>query len=201
MAARAYRMTRKAEATALTRQRILEATLKLHGEKGIFGTSWKDIAREADVALGTVYNHFPGLDELVPACGELLMERTKPPEPGAIDDIIGNARSSRQRLLRVAKTLFAFYQRGGRHLESDFRERELPAVRDWETYLRSMITGFVTQALSSEKLDTHDIERIGFLFDPPTFRAMRDRGFDGDEAAENVAQLAICWIKHRRHPK
>jgi AcrR family transcriptional regulator len=198
LAARRYTMTRKREATALTRQRILEATLKLHGEKGIFGTSWKDIAQEAGVALGTVYNHFPNLEELVPACGELLMERTQPPEPGAIGDIIGNAKTPRLRLLRVAKTLFAFYQRGGRHLDTDFRERELAAVREWEAYLRSMISGFLAEALSGVKLDAQDIERIGFLLDPPTFRAMRDRGFDVDEAAENVAQLALCWIKHRR---
>lgn len=38
--------------------RIVEATLKLHGQKGIFGTTWQEIAQEADVAIGTVYKHF-----------------------------------------------------------------------------------------------------------------------------------------------
>jgi AcrR family transcriptional regulator len=54
-----------------TRQRIAEATLALHSEKGMFDTSWKDIAERADVSVATVYKHFPSLDELVPACGRV----------------------------------------------------------------------------------------------------------------------------------
>ena len=147
MSPRRYSMTRKKAVTAEFRQRILDATLKLHGQKGIFGTSWKDIAHEADVSVGTVYKHFPTLDELVPACGELLMERLKPPNPESIGEILGNATTPIERLLNVAKALFAFYHRGGRHLESDLRERELPAMREWEDYLRAMVTGFIREAL------------------------------------------------------
>ena len=38
-----------------TRRRIVEATLALHTEKGMFDTSWRDIARRADVSAATVY--------------------------------------------------------------------------------------------------------------------------------------------------
>ena len=66
MAPRKYTMDKRKAAVEETRQRILEATLALHSEKGIFGTSWQDIAHRADVSVGTVYKHFPSLDELVP---------------------------------------------------------------------------------------------------------------------------------------
>ena len=53
-----------------------------HAEQGIAAPSIHDVARRADVALGTVYRHFPTLEELVGACGKLTFERLElvPPE-------------------------------------------------------------------------------------------------------------------------
>ena len=194
MSPRRYSMIRKKAAIAETRQRIVEATLELHGQKGIFGTSWKDIAREADVSVGTVYKHFPTLDELVPACGELLMERVRPPKPESAGEIISEAKDPGERLRRVAAELFAFYHRGGRHLDSDLRERELPATREWEEYLRAMVTGFLREALVDCDPGGEVIERISFLFDFPTFNAMRIRGIGPDTAAETVTGMVMSWI-------
>ena len=67
-------MSRRAAAVAQTRKRIVDATLELHGEQGIAATSWDDIAARAGVGVGTVYRHFPSLDELVPASGEITMQ-------------------------------------------------------------------------------------------------------------------------------
>ena len=55
-------MTRRAASRNETRNRIVEATAKLHGERGVLGTTWQDIAREADVSVSTVYAHFPSLE-------------------------------------------------------------------------------------------------------------------------------------------
>lgn len=194
MAPRRYDMAGKRAATAEFRQRILDATLNLHGQKGIFGTSWKDIASAADVSVGTVYKHFPTLAELVPACGELLMERLQPPQPDQIGEIIGDAKRPAERLLRVAKALFDFYHRGGAHLESDLRERELPAMREWEDYLRAMVTGFIREALVENNISEETAVRISFLFDLPAFNAMRIRGMGPETASETATELAILWL-------
>ena len=177
------------------RHRIVEATLKLHGLNGIFGTSWKDIAAEANVSVGTVYRHFPTLDQLVPACGELLMERVRPPQPDSITSILGDATDPAERVLRVAEALFAFYERGGPHLDSDLRERELPAVREWEEFLSAMVAGFVTEALAGSIPTTGTIEQVTFLFDFPTFKAMHARGLDVAQAAKTAAQMALAWLE------
>ena len=66
-------MSKRAAAAARTRERIVDATRDLHGEQGIAATSWEDIAARAGVGVGTVYRHFPSLDELIPACGEITM--------------------------------------------------------------------------------------------------------------------------------
>jgi AcrR family transcriptional regulator len=187
-------MTRKKAASEETRLKIVDATLKLHGQRGIFGTSWADIAREADVSVGTVYKYFPTLDELVPACGELLMAKVQPPQPDSIGVILGDATEPGERLRRVADALFSFYHRGGRHLDADLRERELPAVREWEEFLRRMVEGFVREALAGHSADDQLISRLSFLFDFSTYNAMRIRGMDAETATATVTELAMAWL-------
>lgn len=50
------------------RQRIVKATVFLHAEKGAASTTYKDIAEKADVAIPSVYKHFPDLSSLFMAC-------------------------------------------------------------------------------------------------------------------------------------
>src|ERR687889_410874 len=101
-------MDKRRAAVEETRQRILEATLTLHSEKGIFGTSWQDIAERADVSVGTVYKHFPSLDELVPACGEQIYAITRPPSLEDAPEIFAEANSLDERLQRLIDELFGF---------------------------------------------------------------------------------------------
>src|SRR2546427_11743896 len=84
MTPRAYKMERRAEASAETRRRIVDAAIALHAEKGVLGTSWADIARQADVAVGTVYRYFPTHDQLVSACTSENARRTRPPSPAML---------------------------------------------------------------------------------------------------------------------
>jgi AcrR family transcriptional regulator len=57
-------MERRAERTAETRSRIERAALKHFVEKGIAETSIRDIADEARISLGAMYNHFASKEEL-----------------------------------------------------------------------------------------------------------------------------------------
>lgn len=192
MSPRRYVMNRRNSSVAETKQRILEATLKLHTSKGIFGTSWQDIAREADVALGTVYKHFPSLEQLVPACGELLMQRIQPPSPDDAEEIIGDAVEPAERLHRVIAALFDFYERGGAHLETDIRERQLPAMQEWERHQREMVTHFVSKALRDWALSADEIQMASALLDFPTYQAMRARDISTDQAVQQVGNMIMC---------
>ncbi len=192
MTPRQYDMSKREAARAETRRRIVEATAKLHGERGVFGTSWQEIAEEADVSVATVYNHFPSLDELLPACGALVMERARPPRAQDAARIIGEAETRAERLCAVARELFAYYERGGPHLEVDVRERELiPGMREWEDSERSVVSTLVAAALGPID-DQELVERVSALFDPPTYRAMRARGLSAEEAADTAAGAAAC---------
>jgi AcrR family transcriptional regulator len=67
---RRYELKARAEAQQATRARIAAAAADLHEEVGIARTTVADIARRAGVQRVTVYNHFPDLEALLPACTE-----------------------------------------------------------------------------------------------------------------------------------
>ena len=184
-------MSRRAASRNETRNRIVEATAKLHGERGVLGTTWQDIAREADVSVSTVYAHFPSLDELLPACGQLVMSLVRPPTAGDAYEIIGNAHGTRERLLRVARALFSFYERGGPHIEVDLRERQLPGMREWEESQRTTVAALVRAALIDEAPTAASVRLISAFFDLPTYKALRTRGVTTKRAAETVAEVAL----------
>src|ERR687895_3002808 len=158
-------MGKRRVAVEETRQRILEATLALHSEKGIFGTSWQDIARRADVSVATVYKHFPSLDELVPACGELMYAITRPPSMEDAPQIFAGARSLEERLGRLVSELFDFYERGAGYIETDFQERQLPEVQEWEAHMRATIAGLVREALLPVGPDGNTVVAVSALLD------------------------------------
>ncbi|MEE2030877.1 TetR/AcrR family transcriptional regulator [Rhodococcus chondri] len=61
---------------ASTRRRIIEVSLDLFAEQGFFGTSVDAIAKAADISRATLYQYFPGKDEifleLLDECGRAL---------------------------------------------------------------------------------------------------------------------------------
>jgi len=189
MTPREYDMTVRVAAAGETRRRILEAALELRAEQGISGTSWQDIAARADVSVGTVYRYFPGVRELVPACGELLFEKTRRPASGDARAVVGEAVAPVDRLERAALALFAFYERAGAYLDSDPRERELPEVQAWEEDRRKTVTAFVREALGTTRVPSRELQLVTAFFDFGTFSALRARGVSTRRAATTVAEL------------
>ena len=95
---------------------------------GNFDTFWKDIAERSDVSVATVYNHFPSLDELVPACGALIMAITNPPSLEDAPRIFGDVQALEERIEHLISKMFSFYERGEPYIEVGPKERQLPAV-------------------------------------------------------------------------
>jgi len=78
---RSYQLKRRAERQDQTRQKIVEAAIALHQEKGIVATTMVDVAAEAKVGRATVYRHFPDETALVGACSGQYFERHPLPDP------------------------------------------------------------------------------------------------------------------------
>lgn len=86
---RRYELKARAESQRETRDRIAKAAAELHEVKGVAQTTVSEIARRAGVTRLTVYNHFPGLSELLPACAAHYAALHPFPDVGsvlAVDD-------------------------------------------------------------------------------------------------------------------
>ena len=77
---RKYELKARAESQRETRERITKAAAELHEEIGVARTTVAEIARRADVQRLTVYNHFPELSDLLPACSAHYMSHHPLPD-------------------------------------------------------------------------------------------------------------------------
>src|SRR5918997_1579261 len=60
-----------------TRERILEAALRLFGERGYEATTMRDVAREAGASLGLAYRYFASKEEFALALYMRLAEKSE----------------------------------------------------------------------------------------------------------------------------
>jgi AcrR family transcriptional regulator len=99
MKKRKYTKTRRAEQQDETRERIVEAAVKLHEELGPANTSIKAIAEVAGVQRLTVYRHFPDDASLFEACTSHYLGLHPPPNMGDWTEIVNASERSYSALL------------------------------------------------------------------------------------------------------
>jgi AcrR family transcriptional regulator len=116
-------MRKRAEDMAETRQRIIEATVRLHGTLGPAATTIAGIAEEAGVTRLTVYRHFPDDHALFDACSSHWLGQQVLPDPqrwGEVADPV-------ERLRVGLADLYRFYRDGESMLRLVYRDKaELP---------------------------------------------------------------------------
>jgi AcrR family transcriptional regulator len=196
MSPRKYDMSKRAAATEATRRRIVDATRELHEAQGIAATSWDDIARRADVGVGTVYRHFPSLDELIPACGAVVMDIVELPDPAAVPARFEDVRGRRARLERLASDAFSIYERGADPLDRARQERELhPVLEETTKALEASLGALIDAALEPFDADDADRRVVRAMIDLSTWRALRAQGLAGEEAAQAVAQMLAARLR------
>jgi AcrR family transcriptional regulator len=88
-----YRMVARAEGMAVTRDRIVQATLKLVLEQAYEDVTLVAIAHAADVSHQTVLNHFESKEKVAAAAAEVLSRQTASvraqAKPGYLTGAIG----------------------------------------------------------------------------------------------------------------
>lgn len=104
---RPYTQQRRAEQTAETRQRIVEAAIDLHGSVGPGRTTISMVAERAGVQRHTFYAHFPDERSLLMACSGEAMARDPFPDATAWREIA----RPKVRLKAGLDALYAWYAR------------------------------------------------------------------------------------------
>lgn len=115
---RPYRMTRRAELEAQTRQRITESAVELHGTVGPARTTISALAEHAGVQRATVYRHFPDEAAIYAACSAHWLAQNPFPDLAewvAIEDV-------EERLDRAVSELYGHYRCNERMMANILRD-------------------------------------------------------------------------------
>jgi AcrR family transcriptional regulator len=178
---RKYELKARAEAQQATRARIAGAAAALHEEMGIAKTTVADIARRAGVQRLTVYNHFPDLQALLPACtAHWLGEHPQPDlQPAlALED-------PEERLRTVLSSLYGWYRETAPMQRRVFGERAtVPELDAWmaqstDPMLAELATGL------AEGFDRPDADAlIALALDFWAWQRLDSVGLDDAVAAE-----------------
>ena len=190
MSPRKYDMGKRAAAVAQTRQRIVDAARELHSEQGIAATSWDDIAARAGVGVGTVYRHFPSLDELIPACGEIAMQVVALPDASRVPALFEHATESAERIERLVREVFAIYERGAPELRAIRRECDVhPRVAQDRDQLEASLSALVDTALRPLDATQQDRAVARAMIDLNTWEALRDQGLGPGESVAAISDM------------
>lgn len=167
-----------------TRRRIVEATLAAHDEQGISATTVRDIAHRAGVAPSTVLHHFPQMDELVRACGELSEHLLPMPS----EAVLAGASGALERVRTMAQAMFAWWDAMGPgfdHLRID--RRRIPEVDAWMAGLAQRHRSLAASALGEG--DDRRVDLLVALTSADAWTGLRSAGADPTSAAADVAAL------------
>lgn len=191
---RTYSLGRRADAVAATRQRIMDAALELYQERGIAATTMQDVARRADVAPGTVANHFGSAEALATEAGQRLLSDLRLPPIEVFDGIDRLA----ERVRILARELSRFFRRS----EPWFTvwQREPGSVEAWAEVERRYYREFgvlIQAAVAPLAPDPEAMLVAGSLITPPVLGAFEAAGRSSDEAADLVASVIVAWLATR----
>lgn len=184
MTRRPYRLKRRAEGAEETRRRLVQATFELHGEQGISATTMKQIADRAGVGVGTVYHHFPTLDDTIMACGQMVMAMC----PAPTEAIFAGVPTMKERLARLARALFDHLDK----VEFDMARAEsgrLPILRGFVGEEQAHRIELARAALAPFAIDRDLIGVAAALLDVGVYRALQSAGLSLDQAAETIADV------------
>lgn len=192
VAPRKYTLGKRAESVAGTRQRIIDATFDLHTEKGVVATSMQDVAERADVALRTVYNHYPTIDDLVAGCTVKVIVLLAPPTPA----IFNGLATLEERVLRLVSELFAMYERGAPQLAVARREQdEVAGLAAYVANERAQRQALVAEALRGFDVTRCAYDEVSAMTDYYVWRAFADQGLDTHQAVEAVVRSLMELVK------
>ncbi len=181
---RPYQLGRRAESAEETRRRIVQATFELHSEQGIAATSMKQIAQRAGVSIGTVYHHFPTLDETIMACGQHVRQTMPAPN----EAIFAGAATMKDRLIRLARTLFDYLDRVAfDRVRPD--QHQVALVRQFVLEEEEHRIALTRAALAPFAIDRDMIRIVAALLDIEVYRGLQRAGLSPEAAAEAITDV------------
>lgn len=185
-------MRKRAEQVEETRQRIVEAAVRLHTSIGPSRTTISGLADEAGVTRVTVYRHFSDEDELYLACTAHWMAQHPPPDPSTWSTIADLG----ERVTVALTELYGWYGRNADDLYPIVRDHsampesaQRAAEQSEAAMADALVLGTKRRGRSRAKLRALSGHVVSFW----TWRSLVvDQGLRQEEAIEVAARLLTC---------
>jgi AcrR family transcriptional regulator len=191
---RSYRLGERAAQVEATRDRIIDAAIELYTEVGVSAATMREIGVRADVAPGTLRNHFPTRDDLDRAMVERMASEVSLPDLSILD----GARSIEERLASVIRAGGTFMEQGRRLYRMWLREPMLttPWIEKgaeygarWDELMRT--------ALGPLADDEEAMAVLRAVIHPEFFDGVRAGKRSMEEASALVTALVVPWFRTR----
>jgi AcrR family transcriptional regulator len=189
---RTYRLGRRSVQKDLTRTRIVEAAIDLYIELGVSRTTMQQVARSADVAPGTLRNHFRSRDDLDRAIVDRALAEMQAPGPS----IYNGLATIGERQTRLSRETGAFLDRAGRWNRMWLREPMVTGVwveagaaygATWDRLFREALGPL------AEEADAMAILRA--MMHPTFFEAVRSGTRSTYETADLISAALTPWLE------
>jgi AcrR family transcriptional regulator len=145
--------------------------------------------------VGTVYRHFPSLDELIPACGEISMQIVALPDPQGVPSLFDRIDTPGERMARLVREAFAIYERGAPEMRVIRNAPEMhPSVAEAGEAIESLLTALVDAAVEPFRIEPADRAVVRAMVDLGTWQALRDQGLRPAEAVDAVSLMLAARV-------
>ena len=197
---RRYQMATRERAVQETRQRIIDAAISLHAQRGVIATNWEEIAEAAGVSTATVYRHFPSLGELVPACARTAFEAgASLPTPAQAAAAFAGLTRPAPRIERLIRESCRCYELGAGWLAAARRDAKSVPALDRAVRLQDRVLGVLIQAaLGDAFVDAQTMSVIKALIDFPFWKALTDAGVATETVPQVINDLVRSLLQKRR---
>lgn len=186
---RRYELRARAEAQQATRERIAAAAASLHEEVGVAKTTVADIARRAGVQRLTVYNHFPDLETLLPACTAHWLAEHPLPDLESAFALADPA----ERLRAALAALYGWYRENAAMQQRMRGERAtVPELDAWMAQSSDLTLAALARALAAGFERAHARALVALALDFWTWRRLDAEGLGDDAAAALMTAAVAC---------
>lgn len=193
MTPRSYALGKREATSAATRKRIREAAVELYRERGIATTTIQAIAERADVARGTVVNHFGTTEQLLEAVLDDLVADLRYPDEHVVEGIADQA----ERIRRYVDSLFRFFERSEASWHVYSSDLDLPALKQREAEYYAVL-GRLYAATFAPVADDRVVAAAARAFvNYSPLHDLRAAGLSMDEAIEVVAESLVDLVGRR----
>lgn len=191
---RKYALGKRAAQQADTRRRIVDAAKALYLEQGVARTTMLDVARRADVAPGTVANHFGSASALAAEVTAEVLSDLHVPTPDMFDGVDDLA----DRIGLLVRELAAFMDRSEHWWRVS--QSEPPGAQVWaeaEARYYAELDALVRAALGPLADDADAVAVVTTILGSWVIGAIQATGRSAETAVGLVSELLSTWLATR----